>query len=77
MVEISNLDTQYTENLGLLEDKVISRKSLLLELESLLRNEELFWKQKAKYKWLNEENGNTKFFHRIANGRKRKNLITK
>lgn len=51
--------------------------SLMVELESLLSYEETFWKQKSKHKWLKEGDGNTKIFHRIVNGRKRKNSITK
>lgn len=47
------------------------------ELESLPKYEVVYWKQKAKYKWIKDRNGNTRFFHRVASERKRKNLITK
>lgn len=35
----------------------------------------MFWSQKAKCKWLKED-GNTKYFHWVANGRKRKIIIS-
>lgn len=49
----------------------------MAELKSILRYEEVFCKQKAKCKWIKEGNGSTRFFHRVASGRKRKNLFTK
>lgn len=75
--EISKLDKMYSDNMGLPDTLKASRLSLLADLDSLLHYEEIYWKQKAKYKWLKEGDRNTKFFHKIASGRKRKNLITK
>lgn len=67
----------YSDNMGLPDTLKVSRLSLLTDLDSLLQYEEIFWKQKAKYKWLKEGDRNTKFFNKITSGRKRKNLITK
>lgn len=36
----------------------------------VLKAEEMFWHLKAKCKWLSEGDGNTKIFHRVANGNK-------
>lgn len=33
--------------------------------------------KKIQYKWIKKSDGNSKFFHRVANWRKRKNLVTK
>lgn len=47
----------------------------MVELDNILKYEEIHWHQPPRFKWLKEGNGNTRFFHKVANGRKRKNLI--
>jgi len=41
----------------------------------ILEEEELYWFKRSHEKWLHEGDNNTEFFHRVANGRKRKNTI--
>ena len=41
----------------------------------LLEEEELYWYKRSHEKWLHEGDNNTEYFHRIANGRKRKSNI--
>lgn len=36
---------------------------------------EISWHQKSKIKWVREGDVNSKFFHKTANGRRRKSLI--
>jgi len=42
-------------------------------LNSLLHQEEHFWKQRAKIYWLSDGDANTSFFHAFANARKKWN----
>ncbi|KAL5836959.1 hypothetical protein ACOSQ3_014128 [Xanthoceras sorbifolium] len=51
-------------------------KSRERELESLLSKEELYWKQRSMVDWLLAGDKNSKFFHRRASARKKKNLIS-
>ncbi|MCI25873.1 hypothetical protein A2U01_0047064, partial [Trifolium medium] len=46
-------------------------------LSKVLKQEEDYWKQRAKTHWLRDGDANTKFFHAIASTRKKKNSITK
>ena len=39
--------------------------------------EEVHWRQSSWIKWIKERGNNSKFFHRVANGRRRKKKITK
>ncbi|XP_074314409.1 uncharacterized protein LOC141649624 [Silene latifolia] len=56
---------------------VKERKKLLGEITSLLRQEEIFWRQRSRAIWLREGDRNTKYFHRKARQRKKKNTISR
>lgn len=45
------------------------------ELNSVLDQQDIYWKQRAKQFWLCKGDRNTKFFHSYASGRKKKNFI--
>lgn len=47
------------------------------QLRTLYDQEEIYWKQRAKQHWLKEGDRNTRFFHRYATGRRRKNKLYK
>ncbi|RVW93987.1 hypothetical protein CK203_034101 [Vitis vinifera] len=45
------------------------------ELEELILREEIHWRQKARVKWVKEGDCNSKFFHKVANGRRNRKYI--
>lgn len=45
-------------------------------LEDIYLDEEKYWKQRSKQKWLEEGDHNSKYFHVIANHKRKKNRIT-
>ncbi|XP_019246277.1 PREDICTED: uncharacterized protein LOC109225925 [Nicotiana attenuata] len=49
--------------------------NLTSELDSILKNEEDFWKLKSRINWLNEGDSNTKFFHTSTLNKRRRNRI--
>lgn len=55
---------------------VDSHSNLLYQPEILYKKEETMWKQCSRIRWLKEGDSNIKFFHRIANQRRRSNRIT-
>ncbi|XP_062007579.1 uncharacterized protein LOC133724753 [Rosa rugosa] len=57
------------------ESFTTEKKVLMTSLQSLLAQEEAFWKQRAKITWLQEGDRNSGFSHRKAANRKRKNSL--
>ncbi|KAK9671644.1 hypothetical protein RND81_12G044500 [Saponaria officinalis] len=53
------------------------RKRVVKEINHLLRHEDLFWRQRSRALWLKEGDKNTKYFHRKAGQRRKKNFIAK
>ncbi|XP_074304740.1 uncharacterized protein LOC141639532 [Silene latifolia] len=58
-------------------DNVKERKSVVKDINNLLRQEETFWRQRSRALWLKDGDRNTKYFHRKGGQRKQKNKIWK
>ncbi|XP_024178818.1 uncharacterized protein LOC112184816 [Rosa chinensis] len=57
-------------------EPILAEKKLLMEkLQSLLSQEETFWKQLSKVTWLKEGDQNIGYFHRKAANRRKKNTL--
>ena len=55
-----------------LDEKVVLRS----EIQNLLSLEEVSWRQKSRMLCIKEGDNNTKFFHKVANSRRRYNHIS-
>jgi hypothetical protein len=54
---------------------ILARTGLEKEMDELLYREEILWMQRSRIVWLREGDRNTKYFHRRASWRKKKNRI--
>lgn len=60
---------------GLSVDQIDRKTWLLIENLKSLEQEELYWYERSHETWLLKGDNNTSYFHKCANGRKRKNSI--
>lgn len=64
------------EETGLLSQvQLLRRKEIKINLKKKALREEIKWKQRSQIRWLKGGDKNTKFFHRMASSRRRKNFI--
>ncbi|KAL9686721.1 hypothetical protein QQ045_031114 [Rhodiola kirilowii] len=52
-------------------------EQLISELDDWLQKEEILWRQRSRVAWLSEGDNNTKYFHAVANARRKSNSISK
>lgn len=63
------------------EDEQLTPKQIQLNVQlqcailKILKEEELYWYRRSHEKWFAKGDNMTKYFHTIANGRKRKDTI--
>lgn len=74
MAEIQEIDKR-EEQQDISQDLMEKRVLLKHKLGRVLNDEKTLWSTRAEQQWLREGDGNTKFFHSIANGRRRTNWI--
>ncbi|XP_068651208.1 uncharacterized protein [Aristolochia californica] len=72
---ISELDLLEEQRLISPTDFLI-RNNLNVEYRTFLHSDSVRWKQRSRFRWMAEGDGNTKFFHSIASARRRTNRIT-
>ncbi|RVW38475.1 Transposon TX1 uncharacterized 149 kDa protein [Vitis vinifera] len=72
--DLANFDAIEQEG-GLNPDLLSQRVSRKGELEELILREEIHWRQKAKMKWVKEGDCNSKFYHKVANGKRNRKYI--
>ena len=61
---------------GLSEVELGERVLLRSQIQNLISLEEVSWRQKSRLLCIKEGDNNTKFFHKVANSRKRYNHIS-
>ena len=55
----------------------LEEKKLKIEMYDLWHQEELYWLQRSRIRWLKEGDRNSKFFHISTIQRRKRNLIAK
>eukprot|EP00253_Pinus_taeda_P003053 PITA_03053 len=72
--ELSALQQKITTE-GHTEETLEQERSIHSKLEERRKQEEIYWKQKSRIRWLREGERNTKFFHRTTVQRRMHNSI--
>lgn len=72
---IQHLDKKEADE-GLTDDERKDRSHIKEEFIKITGHQEIYWRQKARLKWLKEGDNNTKFFHSFANGCRTNNHIS-
>lgn len=54
---------------------LVKEKILKSKLHALWKNEEIYWKQRSRVRWLREGDRNSKFFHQTTLDRRMRNKI--
>jgi hypothetical protein len=72
----SMADLEIMEEVGSLNhDQLRKKVHIKVELLGILEEEELYWHKRSHESWVLKGDNNTKYFHRIVNGKKRKQTI--
>ncbi|KAG9458671.1 hypothetical protein H6P81_003179 [Aristolochia fimbriata] len=74
--KIKELDMEEEQQGSLSIPEGLRRDFLKEQYEIKVRQERIHWKQRTRYKWISEGDGNTKFFHGIASAHRRRNRIS-
>ncbi|XP_020693670.1 uncharacterized protein LOC110107682 [Dendrobium catenatum] len=77
MEEILNLQTKESNTGWLTEEKCWILKAKGFELNSNMARLNTWWKQRAKVKWMEDGDNNSKFFHAFSSARRSLNKIVK
>jgi hypothetical protein len=72
LLQLEQIEEEFILSLEQTQKKIHLQSAIFKSLEE----EELYWFKRSSEKWLHEGDNNTEYFHRIANGRRRKNLIS-
>ncbi|XP_038989856.1 uncharacterized protein LOC120113120 [Phoenix dactylifera] len=72
---ITRLQMQEASGGGLTEGEMVELRSLLSLHDCLLRQQEIFWRQKSRAQWIVEGDRNTRFFHQATVIRRQQNRI--
>lgn len=76
LIQATLKELEETEELSPLSaESLCLRVNLTTALMHILEEEELYWYKRSHETWLHKGDNNTDYFHKIANGRKRKNTI--
>ncbi|GLT79931.1 hypothetical protein SLA2020_513970 [Shorea laevis] len=71
---IEAIDIKY-EGQDITEDDMLKRKEGFANLWQCLKKKESLWRQKSRASWIKDGDANSRFFHRIINERRQRNMI--